>query len=52
MRDITDKRLRRGVFASAAKLKSAIHAYIAMHNAMPKPLIWAATVSDIQANVT
>ncbi|NMM07016.1 hypothetical protein [Polaromonas sp.] len=48
MRDITDKRLRRGVFASAAKLKSAIHAYIAM----PKPLIWAATVSDIQANVT
>ena len=48
MRDITDKRLRRGVFASVAKLKVAIHTYIAM----PKPFIWAATASDIQAKVT
>ena len=52
MRDITDKRLRRGVLASVAKLKAAIRAYIAMHNAMPKPLIWAATASDILAKVT
>ena len=52
IRDITDKRLRRGVFASVAKLKAAIHAYIAMHNAMPKPCIWGATASDIQAKVT
>ena len=52
MRDIADKRLRSGAFASVAKLKVAIHAYIAMHNAMTKPLIWAATASDILAKVT
>ena len=41
-RDITDKRIRRGVFTSVAELEGAINEYIAVHNAKPKPFIWTA----------
>jgi transposase len=51
-RDITDKRIRRGVFASVAELEAAIDAYIAAHNANPKPFIWTAKAKDILAKVT
>ena len=51
-RDITDKRIRRGVFKSVADLKAAIAEYIAVHNAKPKPFIWTAKASDILAKVT
>ena len=51
-RDITDKRIRRGVFASLADLESAINDYIAVHNTKPKPFIWTAKASDILAKVT
>ena len=51
-RDITDKRIRRGVFKSVPDLKAAIDEYIAMHNAKPKPFIWTAKASDILAKVT
>ena len=51
-RDITDKRIRRGVFTSVTELKAAINAYIAAHNANPKPFIWTAKASDILAKVT
>ena len=51
-RDITDKRIRRGVFTSVAELEGAINEYIAVHNAKPKPFIWTATASDILAKVT
>ena len=51
-RNITDKRIRRGVFKSVADLKAAIAEYIAVHNAKPKPLIWTAKASDILAKVT
>ena len=51
-RDITDKRIRRGVFASVAELEAAINEYIAVHNAKPKPFIWTAKASDILAKVT
>ena len=50
-RDITDKRIRRGVFKSVADLKAAIAEYIAVHNAKPKPFIWTAKASDILAKV-
>ena len=36
-RDITTKRLRRGVFTSVPELEAAINEYIALHNAKPKP---------------
>ena len=51
-RDITDKRIRRGVFTSVSELESAINEYIAAHNAKPKPFIWTAKASDILAKVT
>jgi transposase len=51
-RDITDKRIRRGVFTSVSELEAAINEYIAVHNAKPKPFIWTAKASDILAKVT
>src|SRR3546814_14955020 len=46
-RDITDKGIRRGAFASVAELEAAINDYIAAHNAKPKPFIWTAKAGDI-----
>ena len=51
-RDITDKRIRRGVFTSVPELATAINEYIAVHNAKPKPFIWTAKATDILAKVT
>ena len=51
-RDITDKRIRTGVFKSVPELEAAINEYIATHNADPKPFIWTAKASDILAKVT
>ena len=51
-RDLTQNRLRRGVFASAADLVDAIHAYVDHHNQAPKPFIWTASANDILAKVT
>jgi len=42
LRDITDKRIRRGVFTSVPDLEVAINEHIAVHNAQPKPFIWTA----------
>jgi len=50
-RDITDKRIRRGVFASVPDLEAAINDYISTHNDKPKPFIWTAKASDILAKV-
>ena len=46
-RDLTVKRLRRGVFRSVDELVAAIDDYIAQHNEHPTPFIWTATASDI-----
>lgn len=51
-RDITTKRIRRGVFPSVRKLTTAIRDYIAEHNLAPKPFIWTAKASDILAKVS
>lgn len=50
-RDITTERLRRGVFTSVSELVSAINAYIAHHNANPKPFIWTKSARDILQKV-
>lgn len=50
-RDITDKRLRRGVFTSVPELISAIDGYIAHHNTQPKPFIWTKSARDILQKV-
>ena len=51
-RDITTKRIRRGVFPSVRVLVAAIKDYIAEHNLEPKPFIWTAKASDILAKVS
>jgi transposase len=50
-RDITDKRLRRGVFTSVPELVAAIDGYIAHHNTNPKPFIWTKSARDILQKV-
>jgi transposase len=50
-REITDKRIRRGVFRSVSELVRAINAYIEEHNRDPKPFIWTAKADEILAKV-
>lgn len=51
-RDLTQQRLRRGVFHSVAELIDAIEKYIANHNHHPKPFVWTAKACDILEKVT
>jgi transposase len=48
-RDLTDKRIRRGVFKSVKDLIAAIEAYIHHHNSNPKPFVWTAKAEHIIA---
>jgi transposase len=50
-RDISERKLRRGVFRSVDELTQAITDYVAHHNESPKPFIWTATASDILEKV-
>lgn len=51
-KELTDKRLRRGVFTSVADLTQAITTWAEHWNTDPKPFIWKATVEDILEKVT
>jgi len=48
---ITQKRIRRGVFPSVPDLIAAITEYIGFTNDNPKPFVWTATVKTILAKV-
>jgi transposase len=50
-REITTKRIRRGVFRSVEQLIAAIRAYIDEHNSDPKPFVWTAKAEDILEKV-
>jgi transposase len=50
-RDLTENRLRRGVFRSVEELIAAIFDYIDHHNENPKPFIWTAKAADILEKV-
>jgi transposase len=50
-KELTDKRLRRGVFTSVANLAAAITQWAEHWNLDPKPFIWKATAEDIIAKV-
>jgi transposase len=50
-KELTDRRLRRGVFTSVADLSAAITSWAEHWNIDPKPFIWKATVEDIIAKV-
>ena len=49
--NLTDKKLRRGVYRSVAQLKADIEAFIAAHNADPKPFRWTKSADDILASI-
>jgi transposase len=50
-RDLTENRLKRGIFKSTGELIEAIEGYIQNHNNNPKPFIWTATAKDILEKV-
>jgi transposase len=50
-RDLTQNRLRRGVFRDVEELITAIGEYIDHHNDNPKPFVWTAKASDILEKV-
>ena len=50
-RDISENRLRRGVFTSVPELVTAIDEYVAHHNTDPKPFIWTKSARDILQKV-
>jgi len=50
-RDITENRIRRGVFRSVPELEAAIQGYIDQHNRDPKPFLWTSAAKDILAKV-
>ena len=47
--EITDKKIRRGVFTSVAELEEAIYDYLMRHNAEPKPFVWTKSAATILA---
>ena len=50
-RDLSEQRLRRGVFHSVPELIQAVEDYVDGHNQSPKPFIWTAQASDILEKV-
>ena len=49
--EITNKRIRRGIFRSVKELESAIREYIDVHNEDPKPFVWTRTADEILASI-
>src|SRR5712692_3597931 len=45
--ELTNKRIRRGVFRSVKELETAIREYIEVHNEAPKPFVWTKTADQI-----
>src|SRR5947209_7454728 len=50
--ELTNKRLRRGVFRSVKELEAAIREYIAVHNEDPKQYVWTRTADQILASIS
>lgn len=50
-RDLTENRIRRGVFRDVEELITAIDEYVDRHNENPKPFIWTASANDILEKV-
>lgn len=49
--ELTNKRIRRGVFRSVKELEDAIREYIAVNNEDPKPFVWTKTADQILASI-
>lgn len=50
-RDLTQNRIRRGVFVSVEHLVEELEAYIREYNKTPTPFVWTAKATDILAKV-
>lgn len=50
-REITDKRIRRGVFRSVPELIAAIGEYLDNHNQNPRVFVWTTSVESIMAKI-
>src|SRR6201996_4040849 len=48
---ITERKIRRGIYRSVAALRANIAAFIARHNADPKPFRWSKSADDILASI-
>ena len=51
-RELTDKRIRRGVFHSVTELKQAIREFLNTNNRQPKPFVWTASVESILQKIS
>lgn len=49
--EITNKRIRRGIFRSVKELEAAIREYIDVHNEDPKPFVSTRTAEQILASI-
>jgi transposase len=49
--EITNQRIRRGVFRSVRELETAIREYIEAHNENPKRFVWTKTADQILASI-
>src|SRR5712691_8442581 len=49
--ELTNKRIRRGVFRSVKDLETAIREYIEIHNEDPAPFVWTKTADQILASI-
>jgi transposase len=49
--ELTNKRIRRGVFQSVKDLEAAIREYIDVNNEDPKPFVWTKTADQILASI-
>src|SRR5688500_13593106 len=49
--ELTNKRIRRGVFRSVKELEAAISEYIDAHNQAPKPFVWTRTADQILESI-
>ena len=46
-REITERRIRRGIFRSVRELTQAIYNYLNHYNEYPKPFVWTKTADQI-----
>jgi transposase len=49
--ELTNKRIRRGVFRSVKDLEAAIREFIEVHNEDPTPFVWTKTADQILASI-
>jgi transposase len=49
--ELTNKRIRRGVFRSVKELEAAIREYIEVNNEDPKRFVWTKTADQILASI-